>query len=213
MKSILTFGKYKNKNIKDVFKKDKQYIIWLCKQEWFEKNHNELFIHSKKTLDEYEPIINQNKFIIYTDGACPNNGSINAKASIGIHFSDKNPIKLNDVSEVLYIDDPSNNVAELSAIYKSLQMIKDNQIGIPIEIYTDSMYCRSILIEWYEKWVRNNLLGNKKNLELIKKTYNIYKSINDINIHHVPGHSKKTDEHSCGNNVADKLARDAFKLL
>ena len=130
MKSILTFGKYKNKNIKDVFKKDKQYIIWLCKQEWFEKNHNELFILSKKTLDEYEPVINKNKFIIYTDGACPNNGSINAKASIGIHFSDKNPIKLNDVSEVLYIDDPSNNVAELSAIYKSLQMIKDNQIDI-----------------------------------------------------------------------------------
>ena len=90
-------------------------------------------------------------------------------------------------------------------------MIKDNKIEIPIELYTDSMYCRSILIEWYEKWVRNNLLGNKKNLELIKKTYDIYKTINNIDIFHVPGHSKKTDEHSYGNNIADKLARDAFK--
>ena len=213
MKSILTFGKYKNKHIQEIFIKDKQYIIWLCKQEWFKNNHNELFVHSKKTLDEYKPKINQNKFIIYTDGACSNNGNINAKASIGIHFSDKNPIKLDDVSERLHINDPSNNVAELYAIYKSLQMIKDNKIDVPIELYTDSMYCRSILIEWYDKWVRNNLLDNKKNLELIKKTYNIYKSIDNIDIHHVNGHSKKTDEHSYGNNIADKLARGALKLF
>tara|TARA_B100001094_G_C18173128_1_gene796329 strand:+ start:281 stop:922 length:642 start_codon:yes stop_codon:yes gene_type:complete len=211
MKNIFTFGKYKNKDIQEVFTKDKQYIVWLCKQEWFQKNHFELFETSKKTMNEYKPNINPDKFIIYTDGACPNNGSIHAKASIGIHFSDKNPIKLNDVSEVLHINDPSNNVAELSAIYKSLQMIKENKIEIPIELYTDSMYCRSILIEWYEKWVRNNLLGNKKNLELIKKTYDIYKSINNIDIYHVNGHSKKTDEHSYGNNIADKLARGAFK--
>ena len=52
MKSILTFGKYKNKNIQEVFVKDKQYIVWLCQQNWFKNNHNALFIHSKKTLDE-----------------------------------------------------------------------------------------------------------------------------------------------------------------
>ena len=32
-------------------------------------------------------------------------------------------------------------------------------------------------------------------------------------IHHVNGHSKKTDEHSYGNNIADKLARGALKLF
>ena len=33
------------------------------------------------------------KFIIYTDGACINNGKKNAKCSIGIHFSNKNKYK------------------------------------------------------------------------------------------------------------------------
>ena len=33
------------------------------------------------------------KFIIYTDGACINNGRKNAKCSIGIHFSNKNKYK------------------------------------------------------------------------------------------------------------------------
>ena len=50
MKSILTFGKYKNKHIQEVFAKDKQYIVWLCKQEWFKNNHSEPLFIQKKLL-------------------------------------------------------------------------------------------------------------------------------------------------------------------
>ena len=89
--------------------------------------------------------------------------------------------------------------------------VKNNDVKIPIEIYTDSSYCRSILLEWYEKWVRNNLLENKKNISIIKKTYDIYKSFRNINIIHVRSHTNKKDEHSCGNRIADRLARDALK--
>ena len=32
-------------------------------------------------------------------------------------------------------------------------------------------------------------------------------------IHHVKGHTRKTDEHSYGNYVADQLARNAFKNI
>ena len=108
------------------------------------------------------------------------------------------------------VQNPSNNVAELYAIYYSLKLLKKNNINLPIELFTDSSYCRSILIEWYQKWVDNDLLQNKKNLSLIKKTYNLYRSFENIQIIHVKGHSKKTDEHSYGNNIADKLARNAF---
>ena len=113
--------------------------------------------------------------------------------------------------EELDIQNPSNNVAELYAIYYSLKLLKKNKIDLPIELFTDSSYCRSILLEWYETWIKTNTLKDKKNIDLIKKTHSIYKTIKDINIYYVKGHSKNTDEHSHGNRIADRLARSIFK--
>ena len=45
--------------------------------------------------------INHNKFVVYTDGACRNNGKSNALSSIGIYFSNRNLKKIDSVSEVL----------------------------------------------------------------------------------------------------------------
>tara|TARA_Y100000996_G_scaffold239398_1_gene188221 strand:+ start:3821 stop:4462 length:642 start_codon:yes stop_codon:yes gene_type:complete len=209
----LTFGKYKQKSIAEAFKLDKQYIYWLYAQHWFQKNHVNLYEETKKTINQYVPIINKNKFIVYTDGACPNNGSIKARSSIGIHFSEKNPIKIEDVGRPLELEHHSNNYAEMYAIYESLVLMKDKNITLPIEVHTDSSYCRSILLEWYEKWVRNNLLKNKKNLSIIQKTYQLYKGFENIKIFHVPSHSYKKNktEHTYGNDIADKLARNSLK--
>ena len=211
MQQFLTFGKYKNKLIIDILKEDKQYLLWLCSQPWYKHRYTELYNYSKNVLNEHKPLTNHNKFIVYTDGACPDNGNSKARSSIGIHFSDKNPIQLKDISEVLELDHHSNNLAELTAIYRSLIIMKENNITIPIELYTDSKYCQSILLEWYENWVKYNLLDKKKNLQLIKKTYDVYKTFNDLKIIHVRGHSEKTgNPHSYGNYIADKLAREAF---
>jgi len=208
---LLTFGKYKNKSIDTVFKTDKYYVEWLIKQPWFEIQHDELFKYSKKLFDTFTPIINSHKFIVYTDGACPNNGTSKARSSIGIHFSEKNPIKIEDVGIPLILDAHSNNYAEMNAIYVCFKLMKENKVNIPIELYTDSSYCRLILLEWYEKWVRNNLLKNKKNLNIIKKTYDIFKTFENINIIHINSHTNKKDEHSCGNHIADQLARNALR--
>ena len=211
MTEVLTFGKYKNISIDRVFEKDKNYLRWLCNQSWFKVNHNRLYNSSIKVVNEYSPIINNKKFIVYTDGACPNNGNFKAKASIGIHFSEKNPIKIDDISQVLNTSKPSNNIAELSAIYKTFELLKENDVKMPIELYTDSKYCLATLLEWYEKWKKENILHTKKNISLVEKTYNLYKTFDNLKIYHVKGHSKKMDEHSCGNRIADQLARDAFK--
>ena len=83
---------------------------------------------------------------------------------------------------------------------------------MPIHLYTDSAYCKAILEVWYVKWVTEvDLLENKKNLEIIKQTYDLYKSIDNIEIHKVKGHTTNNDEHSYGNRIADKLARGALK--
>ena len=208
---LLTFGKYKNKTINEIFTKDKQYINWLYSQLWFKKNHNELYQYSKNMIENHNPIINKNKFILYTDGACSHNGGPKARSSIGIHFSEKNPIKISDISEKIISDFHSNNVAELKAIKKSFELMKDNNVDIPIQLYTDSSYCRLILIEWYEKWIRLDKLKGKKNKDIIKETYDIYKTFNNIEIIYVRAHSNKNDEHSYGNRIADQLARDALK--
>ena len=208
---FLKFGKYKNKTIQDIFKQDKQYIKWLCSQTWFHENHSQLYEISVEEIKKYTPVINYEKFIVYTDGACPNNGNSKALSSIGIHFSEKNSIKIEDVGLALNRTKHSNNNAEMSAIYQCFALLKEKEITLPIELYTDSTYCRSILLEWYEKWVRNDLLRNKKNISIIKKTYDLYKDIGNIKIIHVPAHTNKKDEHSYGNNIADQLARNALK--
>ena len=211
---VFTFGKYKNQLIKEVFEKDRQYIKWLCSQIWFKQNYIYLYEESIHLLNDYTPKVNKDKFIVYTDGACPNNGSSKARSSIGIHFSERNLIKINDVSQQLDIEHHSNNYAEMYAIYECLSLIQKNNITIPIELYTDSKYCLSILLEWYEKWLKNNLLKNKKNLKIIQKTYDIFKTFKTINIIHVHSHGRgKKDEHSYGNDIADKLARGALKKV
>ena len=63
-------------------------------------------------------------FTIYTDGACTNNGRPGAKCSIGVHFSEKNELILKDISKVLSVPKPTNNIAELTAILESMKIIK-----------------------------------------------------------------------------------------
>ena len=211
MNPTFYFGKYRNVDLKIVFQKDKQYIVWLLTQHWYQEWHKELYQYSMDLVENNKPLKNNDIFTVYTDGACPNNGFKGAKSSIGVYFPEKNNVRLENISEPLQSNAHSNNVAELMAIQEALKIVKKNKISLPIHLYTDSSYCRSILIEWYEKWVTNNLLKNKKNLDIIKTTYDIYKTMN-VTIYHVKAHTKKEDEHSYGNRMADQLATCAFNI-
>ena len=75
------------------------------------------------------------KFIVYTDGACRNNGKVSAVSSIGIYFSNKNLHKINNVSRVLNVSKHTNNIAELTAINESLRIIKEHNIRFPSSSY------------------------------------------------------------------------------
>ena len=123
----LTFGKYYNKSIKEILKRDNQYLQWLVTQPWFKIKYDELYNNLLKELKEkerLESMVSEKEkdiFIIYTDGACKHNGSEKAKAGIGIHFSKKNEIVINDISERLVYKTQTNNAAELMAILISLE--------------------------------------------------------------------------------------------
>ena len=74
---------------------------------------------------------------VFTDGACSNNGKINAKASIGIYFKDNDP---RNISRRIK-GKQTNNTAELSAILEVFKICsKDIEDGKKIIIHSDSTY-------------------------------------------------------------------------
>ena len=168
----------------------------------------------KELLKSIMTDVISDKFIVYTDGACRNNGKATAISSIGIYFSNRNLKKIDNISEILKVSDVlkiskhTNNIAELSAINKSLSLIKDNGIKLPIYLYTDSEYSLNVLTKWYPKWTEKQK-QTKKNIPLIKDTYELCMDVNP-KFHHIKAHTNLDDEHSLGNAIADQLANDAL---
>ena len=153
-------------------------------------------------------------FKIYTDGGCLNNGKKNAICSIGIHFPERNLYPILDVSKVLDVEKASNNVAELTAIKEALEIYSNEDIKIPLNIYSDSKYSMNCITQWYPNWKKKGIVETKKNHELITDIVNIYQEMNkktEVNFKYVEAHTGKNDEDSIGNSIADQLASQALK--
>jgi len=151
------------------------------------------------------------EIIVFTDGACKNNGYHNAKAGIGIHFPNN---ELQDVSRIIQ-KNPTNQRAELYAILVALYYI-DKKLGLEnkkIIIKTDSLYSINCITKWIKAWKKNDWVkkdGEKvKHKEIITRI-DAYMQKYDIEFEHVPAHTNKTDSDSVGNRVADELATSAW---
>jgi ribonuclease HI len=164
-----------------------------------------------QTIEEATEFVDDyiNNLYIYTDGACINNGSKEAKASIGIFFSKDNP---NNVSRELIGKDLTNNIAELTAIIEAISIIKSLKIPNKI-IVTDSNYailCATTYGDKLEKKEWKVKEGKKiPNLNLIKELYYLTKKY-DIKYQHIKAHTGNKDKHSIGNYYADLLANQAI---
>jgi len=204
---ILPFGKYTGQTIDSIYIVNESYIKWLVKQSWFKKNHNQEYKYCIQCIQKpLEMSIDEDTIIIYTDGACINNGSKLAKAGIGIHFSKRNKIKFDDVSESLEATDENkvtNQRAELYAILKALRITKE--ITNHIIIFTDSEYSINCVMRWFASWVSRNIVDEKKNVDLIRPIHQYYRATN-FEFRHIRSHTGLQDEHSLGNEMADKLA-------
>lgn len=157
-----------------------------------------------------------NKLLIFTDGACTNNGKPNAKAGCGVFY----PNKEYDNISVRFNKHPiTNQRAELYAIY--LALLTSNESDIII--YTDSLYSIKCLTEWMPKWklsgksVKNqdilsdidHLLKDKKVTfnhvnSHVCKSYNINEIVTEQNINEL--------KFICNNN-ADRLATNGLKII
>lgn len=146
---------------------------------------------------------------IYTDGACFNNGYINAQAGIGVFFGDHNPRNISDPLPIHLVqqgDNPTNQLAELYAIARAMEICLAEQSlrTKPIILYTDSKYSINCLTRWLPTWEKNCwILTNGKPVKHQSLLYAMKMQMQNLNIifRHVAGHAN-----IYGNEQADGLA-------
>lgn len=124
---------------------------------------------------------------LWTDGACSGNPG---PAGLGVRFEHRGTVR--ERSE--YLGVATNNIAELTAILRGLEMVEDP--GGPVDVMTDSEYCIGLLgLGWKPK----------KNQELVESLRAVYARFKDVLLVKVPGHAGVP-----GNERADELARMAI---
>uniref|UniRef100_A0A7E4V9R7 ribonuclease H n=1 Tax=Panagrellus redivivus TaxID=6233 RepID=A0A7E4V9R7_PANRE len=143
--------------------------------------------------------------VVYTDGACTNNGYSNARGGIGIYWGPDHP---NNVSAPLNDSRATNNRAEYTAVNEAIKQARNDGYG-SVTIRTDSELLVKSANEYSKNWQRNDWKtasgSDVKNQDLIKEFHGLKQSIN-VRLEHVNGHR---GEH--GNEMADRLAKEAAK--
>lgn len=125
---------------------------------------------------------------VYTDGACTGNPG---PAGLGVVVLGDSGRK--ELSE--YLGAGTNNIAELTAIERALDMTEGR--SEPVRIHTDSQYAIGVLTKGWKA---------KANRELIEGIREKLKDRSRVSIQYVPGHSGVPL-----NERADELAREAIK--
>jgi len=124
---------------------------------------------------------------LWTDGACSGNPG---PAGAGVLYEYKGETR--ERSE--YLGQGTNNIAELTAILRGLEMVDDPSHAV--DVMTDSEYCLGLLgLGWKPK----------ANQELVAKLRATYARMSDVLLVKVKGHAGVP-----GNERADELAREAI---
>jgi ribonuclease HI len=196
------FKKFSNKKDAEVFLKEgfgigkKPKII--VRRENDDKKNNE------KISNETEDLLNT--IFIYTDGSCIKLKNNLFKAGYGIYIPDKNI----SVGKPLLNQKITNNRAELTAIIESISYLDSEDLIKKICIFTDSQYSIYIFNGTGERYENNGFKNNGSdvpNIDLIKKILEIKRAYNIVLLK-VRSHTDKKDNHSIGNDIADKLANE-----
>jgi ribonuclease HI len=122
---------------------------------------------------------------VWTDGACSGNPG---PAGLGVVIIDGSERR--ELSE--YLGHGTNNIAELTAILRGLQQVKDR--ARPVIVYTDSQYSIGVLTKNWKA---------KKNVELVAELRDLCRMFPNLHFVHVAGHAgiplnERTDELATG---------------
>lgn len=140
-------------------------------------------------------MINHNGLTIYTDGAARGNPG---RGGYGAILMWKNEIK--EISGGF--THTTNNRMELMSVIAALDSLK--RTGLNIELYSDSKYVVQAVNEgWLENWMKTDFKGGKKNKDLWKRFYLLFKQ-HQIKFIWVKGHASNPYNQRC-----DQLATAA----
>jgi ribonuclease HI len=145
---------------------------------------------------------------VYIDGSCINNGTPKAKAGYGVFFKNEDP--RNEYARVE--GKQTNNTGELTGMIRALEILQDEIIKkTKIHIYTDSEYVIKCCGSYGSKLANNDwktsLGKTPSNCLLLQKIYKLYNPFKKhIVLTHIKAHTNLQDEHSLGNEGADRLA-------
>ncbi|MEX1365534.1 MAG: ribonuclease H [Nannocystaceae bacterium] len=128
--------------------------------------------------------------IVYTDGACSGNPG---PAGIGVFV--QRPTQTVEISE--FLGSGTNNIAELTAILRGLQALREEDQDRLVHLYTDSGWSLGVLIGGWKA---------KANLSLIEEIRAEMKRFPRLELLKVKGHAGND-----GNEEADRLATQATR--
>lgn len=186
-------------------------------QEKIVNNYKNLLAYKKWQKEQKESTSSQNslnqnlededkEFLhIYCDGACSGNPGF-AGSGLAIYSNKKNPVLLYGA----FVENGTNNIAELNALYQALLIAKQSGFKDTIYIFSDSKYSIDCISKWAFSWKANGWTkkgGEIKNLDLIIKSHELYLSLkSNLILEYVKGHSGVE-----GNELADRMALNAIK--
>ncbi|VDO50515.1 unnamed protein product [Haemonchus placei] len=158
-----------------------------------------------KRLKNCDPEVWRDAPVVYTDGACSNNGRCEAKAGFGV-FWGKNHVD-NLYGPVLGA--PTNNRGELQAVDQALKQAINKKLPA-IVLRTDSKLLINSLDNYMDKWKRNSWKTydgkDVLNQDLLRSIDESTRKIL-VKFEYVPGHSG-----DFGNDAADELARRGAQM-
>ncbi len=177
------------------------YTDWQTTQKMV-KGYSGAIYKSFKSKIEAEEFLNNstntaisndvNRTLIYTDGSC--DGTTCGFGVVILTSKGDKITAYGQVPHAVHLARPTNNIAELYAIYVALSLVEVESI-----IYTDSSYSISCLNSYIHDWMRNGWNG-VANRDLIENVYRLFKQ-RKVTLQHVKAH--------CGialNEEADTLA-------
>ena len=125
---------------------------------------------------------------VWTDGACTGNPG---PAGLGVVIIDgKERVEISE-----YLGEGTNNIAELTAIMRGLEGVKDK--SRPVVVYSDSEYSIGLLTKAWKA---------KKNVELVDDLRSLCREFADLRFVKVAGHAGIPL-----NERVDQLAREAVQ--
>jgi ribonuclease HI len=128
--------------------------------------------------------------VVYTDGACSGNPG---PMGIGVVVLDKG--KRRELSE--FLGEGTNNIAELTAVERALDLIPEAERGRPVALHSDSTYVIGLLARGFKA---------KANTELVERLRAKVRGFSRLRFVKVEGHAGVPENERC-----DALARQAVE--